>query len=771
MSIKLRLTLVTLATILLSLVITAGGLFTFEYYSHRDRLRSDLHKSAEIVAKNSSAAVMFSDVESAVDNLAAFESDDRIEYGAITLATGELLAEYGTAPTEGVSADELSSTLAPQIRGGIAFTVHPIILDDEVIGFVSVVANMSEWRARVQQMTLVISGLALISMALAWLASRKWQAGISDPLQALTSEVRAIQSEREYGRQVEIEADGEVGDLITGFNSMLQTIQDRQNELTGANELLDRRVKERTSELELEVSERTRAEQELLRNQKIVNDFLQNAPLGIAWVRADGSISRSNQVLQEIFECDRSTLDGAPIDSFFENPETVKELFGRLKRDETVSALEARIRSPHGSIKHVQISANVLWDHGQFIFARMFLLDTTELKTAEADAEARGKFERANRAKNEFLSRMSHELRTPMNAILGFSQLLEFDDLTAVQRENVGHILTAGRHLLSLIEEVLSISRIESGKLSLSLEAISLEAIVDEVCGLLNPLAKQHNVSVIKETSGLGDVAVHADRQRLIQVLVNVLSNAIKYNKRDGEVTIAYELEEGERVRLLVRDTGIGFPQKELDRLFIPFERLGAESTGIEGTGLGLALSKALVAAMGGDLELVESEPGVGSTFGIVLPVSSTKPIVRGESESRQSVDHSRDGVVCVLSIEDNELNVKLIEQYFKKRRGFVLHTAISGRDGLTMFAKTQPDLVLLDLHLPDMMGQEVLQRIRSTDRGSTVPIIVISADVNEETVVQMNALGADAFCSKPIDLGELGAVIDDCLARKDEAA
>jgi PAS domain S-box-containing protein len=408
--------------------------------------------------------------------------------------------------------------------------------------------------------------------------------------------------------------------------------------------------------------------------------------------------------------------------------------------------------------------------HGERIVFNAFLRDITErrraeeaLRAAKAEAErAWEEAERASRAKSEFLSGMSHELRTPLNAILGFAQLLGIDDLGPDHGESVEQILRGGRHLLQLIDEVLDVARIEQGRLSLSIEPVHLDEVVREALDLVRPLAASANIRMWIEASQF-DRHVLADRQRLKQVLMNLLSNAVKYNREGGTVTVSCEPTPGGRLRIGVADTGPGIPSEMMDRLFLPFERLGAERTAVEGTGIGLSISKRLVELMGGEIG-AESEPDRGSTFWVELdpaeaPEERDMPTAEGASTAPASA-----GERTVLYVEDNLPNLRLVERILARRPIVRLVAAMQGGLALELARQHRPDLILLDVHLPDIEGDEVLRRLQADPETKAIPVVTVSAEASPSKIERFLAAGARAYLTKPIDVKRFLEVVDEIL-------
>jgi len=388
-----------------------------------------------------------------------------------------------------------------------------------------------------------------------------------------------------------------------------------------------------------------------------------------------------------------------------------------------------------------------------------------ELRRAQTAAET------ANHSKNEFLSRMSHELRTPLNAVLGFGQLLEMEDLGDGQRESVDQILKGGRHLLTLINEVLDISRIEAGELALSPEPVSAAELIQESVDLIRPLADARGIQVVVDRSGGCDSYLFADRQRAKQILLNLLSNAVKYNRPRGTAAVSCAQPNETRMQVRVTDTGRGIPAERLGLLFTPFERLGAEDSEVEGTGIGLALSKRLAEAMGGGIEVI-STVGEGSTFVVELP-RVEGPVERYERLDRDDAAPPAPPAATrerVLHIEDNLSNLKLVERVLERRADVEIVAAMQGRLGVELAREHQPVLVLLDLHLPDMGGEQVLQRLREDPLTASIPVAIVSADATAGQVQRLIAAGAVAYLTKPIDVKGLLEVLDRALERRASA-
>ena len=455
----------------------------------------------------------------------------------------------------------------------------------------------------------------------------------------------------------------------------------------------------------------------------------------------DALIGRTNSdfvetaIAVQIDKLDRRVLDeGKPVS--LDAVQLPKQFGSRI-----VAVKKIPIVSPDGAITHLlEISEDV----------------TDSVETFRHVEAAWDEAKRANEAKSEFLSRMSHELRTPLNAVLGFGQLLEFEDLTEPQLDSVQQILRGGRHLLGLINEVLDISRIETGHLSLALEPVALEHLIEETLGLVRPLADAADVRMPQGPMPDWAGWVRADQQRLRQVLLNLLSNAVKYNKPGGSIAVRCAVLDGMRMRISVTDTGRGLSQDQVERLFSPFERVGAEASGIEGTGLGLVLSKRLVEAMHGVIGL-ETVIGVGSTFWIELGLSDPAEVMTSGTVSTISVKRIEQ-VSRVLHVEDDLEQLRWVEHLLGDRPDIEIISIADAETAVDMALRFRPDLLLLDLGVTGIDAGELVQLLGVDEATRDIVVITLgSNDTGLRTV--------DRHLVQPISDAAMLAAVSDGLA------
>jgi PAS domain S-box-containing protein len=571
----------------------------------------------------------------------------------------------------------------------------------------------------------------------------------------------------------QVRKNGEKFPVLMSINCIFDEHDSIQYLAIGVNDISERKMIENEIielNLNLEIKVRNRTNELQIANNQL-NTFFEASIDLLCIASQDGFLRKVSRSFEHTlgYEIDE-LIDQRFLD--FVHPDDLNDTLkamGHLNEQQPVFRFVNRYRTKQGDFKYIEWYSSPV---GEFVYS--VARDVTEsLEQQRKLIEAREIAETSNAQKSHFLSRMSHELRTPMNSILGFAQLLEMTELSEMQESSTKHILKSGKNLLELINEVLEISRIESGNISLSLEPINLTPLLKEVCDLLRPLAQKNEVTILLDESLSQELYINSDLQRSKQIITNLVSNAIKYNKPGGFVQISQEKitnSNGEQmIRFAIKDSGIGILESDFNKLFEPFQRIHAENSGIEGTGLGLSVVKELITVLRGKIE-VTSELGVGSTFYVELPHAESSEInvnVAFDQLSPAYSDTDKVDSYHILYIEDNPSNISLLKEIFRiKKPNIELTIAMTGQQGLEQIRINKPDLILLDLDLPDMHGSEILEITRENKSTAEIPVIVVSADATKNQVERLFSIGANEYITKPFDVAELLNTIDNHLKK-----
>ena len=727
--IRQKITLVIMMIASAVLLLAFAALFCFQAYTLKQHSAHELAVVGEITAHNCAAAVMFKDEDAAAQILGGLRTMPQIVSARLELADQQQLAFFGTPRDETqIKAARLESGF--RIDGDRILLAQPVMASGAREGTLYLLADLHATTSQLLKLYGGIFALVLVaSLLVAFILSNQFLHLITTPILRLAGTARTIADHNDYSVRAAKVCGDEVGVLTDAFNQMLAQIQSQDTALReNENKLAQAQA----------IAHLGYWERDLI-TDRLMWSSETNRVFGLSPEEDVNNFARFQELI------------------YPEDRDMVMQAIGVALRGGPRYEVEYRVVWPSGEVRFVYSQGDVILDEaGQP--RRMFgtVQDVTERKLVD-------EVKRASKAKSEFLSRMSHELRTPLNAILGFGQLLERQKPTEVQRKRVGYILSAGKHLLDLINEVLDISRIEAGRMQLSLEPVCVADALEETLDLMRPLATERSIQL--SASADIDAAVHvlADRQRFKQVLVNLLNNAVKYTPFFGGVAVSYHVPGNEKVRVLVSDTGPGIPAEKLARLFTPFERLGAEQSAIEGTGLGLALSQRLMDAMGGSIG-VESAVGKGSTFWIELPLAKSplERFPRDGAANGARQPSSEPASRSILYIEDNLSNLALIEQMLAERPGTALLTCMQGKVGLDLARQHTPDLILLDLHLPDLPGWDVLSQLKADSTTRHIPVVVISADATKRQMNRLMSAGAAHYLTKPLDVNKFFQVLDE---------
>ncbi len=512
----------------------------------------------------------------------------------------------------------------------------------------------------------------------------------------------------------------------------------------------------------MDVTRERRAELALAASEGKFRQLVEQAPDPVFVVDCDGIIRVCNQRTADVFGYTANELIGQGIEMLV--PESARGVH-RIVREDYMAAPASRAmgagmglsgRRKDGTEFPIEVSLSPIdTPDGSSVVA--IARDISDRLHAQEMMQV-------DRAKSAFLSRMSHELRTPLNSILGFTQLLEIGGPRTDQVEALEQIQRAGHHLLDLLNDLLEFERVRSGHVTFSIEPVNVDEAIHDAIALVEPSAQAADVTLIVDNEHDNECWATCDRQRFHQVLLNILSNAIKYNVPGGSVTVRSSCNET-LTSVAVIDTGTGIEPSQLVNLFVPFERLGADARAVEGAGVGLALSKMLTEGMGGKIS-VSSTPGQGSTFTVSLraatPVEEIIEHEQGDGAATKFGDELAD--VRVLYIEDNDANVRLVDAMLRMFKVAESCAATNGETGVAAAISQQPDVILLDLHLPDLPGEQVLQRLRAEDATRDIPVIVVTADANPGTSRRLTRAGVSGYITKPVGVTQLFEAIVDAV-------
>jgi PAS domain S-box-containing protein len=539
------------------------------------------------------------------------------------------------------------------------------------------------------------------------------------------------------------------------------------------------KLEESNRSLKIEVEKRNKVEKSILSTMDFLRLIMDNISDGVIVLDKEDKVVASNPAVQKIFGFKFSELEGKPIQNLI--PEINKfEPFLATKAPQ--QPIEPKLHDAlceqeglrnDGTKFPLNLEVNEMTSSDNDVLI-LTIRDITEQKDNEHELmRAKDEAEKTNKAKSEFITRMSHELRTPMNAILGFSQLLEEDAdeaLSEVQTARVNLIHQAGIHLLNMINDVLDLAKIEAGKIDVLMESFDLNELLRTSMAMIQPLAEEKNITIINKAIDEKPVAVKADKVRLKQVLLNLLSNAVKYNSEGGSVTLELERDPNMNIWIHVIDTGFGIPEEKHLQAFEAFNRLDAVDSDVEGSGIGLALSKLLMDLMDGDIAL-ESSPGKGSRFSLkvlhaeVLESAGSKQ--ESPSNENSGADISSNSTYTLLYVEDNSANLNLVKQIVHKKKNIHLLSATRAKEGIELARTAKPDLILMDINMPEMNGIQAFQELQKCQETKDIPVIAISANAMESDIDQALETGFAAYLTKPLKISNFLEVIEKHLIGK----
>ena len=756
-SIRWKLTLLIMTTSSIALLLAWAAVFTHEMVSYRQTMTSDMATLAEVIGSNSSAAIVFNDVKAAEETLAALSAEKRVVVAYVYSQDGNVLARYHR---NGANPQEFKPP-KPQSHGhsmtkDFLSMFRPVRFHGETIGTIYIQSDLVELQARLKRYAGIVLAFMLASSLVAFLISSKTQRVISEPILRLAETARVVSAEKNYSLRAEANTKDEIGFLVDSFNDMLMQIQGRDAALQAAQDGLERRVEQRTEELQQEIAVRKGAEEALQLTQYSID----MAAASTLWIDQDARFINVNKTVCEQLGYTRDEMlrmTVYDIDPVFPR-DNWRDLWERLRR-ESAFTIETQHRGKDGRAFPVEISLNFLEFAGrEFMFA--FAKDITERKRVEVELRtAMENAEAASKAKSEFLANMSHEIRTPMNGVMGMTELALDTDLSHEQREYLESVRASADSLMGVINDILDFSKIESGRFDLDPIDFNLR---DSLGDTLSSLAlRAHEKGLELAFHVLPDVPddLVGDVRRLNQIIVNLVGNGIKFTE-EGEVVVRIEVdlqaEEEVVLHFSVSDTGIGIPANKQKVVFEAFAQAdGSTTRRYGGTGLGLTISSQLAEMLGGRI-WVDSEEGRGSAFHFTTRFEMRKESAQGSATSEPM---SLQGLT-VLVVDDNATNRRILEDMLTNWR--MKPTAVaSGRDALTTAdaacaAGAPFGLVILDANMPEMDGFSVAEEMKRHPGVADTTIMMLTSADQCGDAARCKDVGIALYLVKPVRQSEL---------------
>jgi len=760
-SLRAKLTAIVMITCSAAILVVCAIFAIYDVTTFKRSLASDLVTTAEITGSNLTAALTFGDRSAAGETLSSLSLQKHITEACVYNKNGTTLAEYSRGSYRFLSppAPRADQTF---VSSGYLVVSRQIRFDGEVIGSIYVKSDLLALRAREMRFSIIIFIAVLLSLAISFLLASRLQKLISEPIGQLARTAHEVSVKKDYSLRVAKRNDDEIGFLVDKFNEMLEQIERRESALQHAQADLERRVNKRTQQLQEEINERRRVEQELEERKAFLTSLIEHIPVAIAAIDNEDAVQMCNPAFETLFRYSQKAILAHKLATLVTNSELRAEVEAHRKRlaeGHAIHLVTRRCRSD-GSFVDVEAFSVPLALEGKRTGALLLYQDITVRKLAEeAMLHAKEAAEAASKAKSEFLANMSHEIRTPMNGILGMTQLALDTDLDAEQREYLGMVKSSADSLLLLLNDILDFSKIEAGKLDLDLAAFSLRKSLGESMKTLGLRAHQKSLELAWRVEAGVPEHLFGDLGRLRQVIVNLVGNSIKFTERGEvllEVTKVAQAGAAVELHFSVRDTGIGIAKEKQAGVFEAFTQADSSTTRLYGgTGLGLGITKRLVEMMDGKI-WVQSELGQGSTFHFTCHFKLNEQ----QPNELQAWDPEILQGRSVLIVDDNKTNriilVEMLAQWGIRSQG--VESAQSALASLHRAHQTgnQFDLILTDLHMPGTDGLSFTEQVRNIGDLRHIPIFLLSSGAVAGDRERCKKLNIAAYFSKHVDPSEL---------------